>query len=95
MTRSFLTGYEARGDRSMRATGVLQKCLGDSLDAIHAQRTRVLMRAVEATIAWRRLSIPSKVSKASSSISETGVSGLSDEPKTGVRKTRVRGSEWT
>ena len=41
----------------MRATGVLQKCLGDSLDAIHAQRTRVLMRAVEATIAGRRLTL--------------------------------------
>ena len=57
MKRSYLTGYEARGDRRMRATEVLQKCLGDSLNAIHALRSRVLMRAVEATIAGRRLTL--------------------------------------
>lgn len=55
MMRSFPTGYEARGDRTMHATEVLQKCLGKSLDAIHALRSRVLMRAAEATIAGRRL----------------------------------------
>lgn len=31
MTQSFLTGYEARGGRTMRATKALQKCLGDAL----------------------------------------------------------------
>lgn len=41
----------------MRATEVLQKCLGRSLHAIHAMRCRVLMRAVEATIAGRRLTM--------------------------------------
>lgn len=41
----------------MRATEVLQKCLGESLHAIHALRSRVLMRAVEATIAGRRLTL--------------------------------------
>lgn len=41
----------------MRATEVLQKCLGESLNAIHALRSRVLMRAVEATIVGRRLTL--------------------------------------
>ena len=41
----------------MRATEVLQKCLGESLHAIHALRSRVLMRAVEAAIAGRRLTL--------------------------------------
>ncbi len=41
----------------MRATEVLQKCLGESLCAIHALRSRVLMRAVEAAIAGRRLTL--------------------------------------
>ena len=41
----------------MRTTQVLQKCLGDSLDAIHALRVRVLMRAVEAAVARRRLTL--------------------------------------
>lgn len=41
----------------MHATEVLQKCLSKSLDAIHALRSRVLMRAVEATIAGRRLTL--------------------------------------
>lgn len=57
MKRSYLTGYEARGDRRMRATEVLQKCLGESLHALHALRSRVLMRAVEATISGRRLTL--------------------------------------
>ncbi len=57
MKRSYLMGIEARGDRRMRATEVLQKCLGESLHAIHALRSRVLMRAVEATISGRRLTL--------------------------------------
>ena len=32
----------------MRATEVLQKCLGDALGSMHALRSRVLLRAVEA-----------------------------------------------
>ena len=28
---SFLTDYEARGDHTMRAIQVLQKCIGDAL----------------------------------------------------------------
>jgi hypothetical protein len=57
MMRSFLTGYEARGDHTMRATEVLQKCLGDALGSMHALRSRVLLRAVEATIRGRRLTL--------------------------------------
>ena len=57
MMRSFLTGYEARGDHTMRATEVLQKCLGDALGSMHALRSRVLLRAVEATIHGRRLTL--------------------------------------
>ncbi len=41
----------------MRTTQVLQKCLGESLGTIHALRVRVLMRAVEAVIAGRRLTL--------------------------------------
>jgi hypothetical protein len=41
----------------MRATEVLQKCLGESLHVIHSLRSRVLMRAVEAAIAGRRLTL--------------------------------------
>ena len=41
----------------MRATEVLQKCLGKSLQPIHTLRSRVLMRAVEATITGRRLTL--------------------------------------
>ncbi|MGH8338695.1 MAG: IS4 family transposase, partial [Gammaproteobacteria bacterium] len=41
----------------MGTTQVLQKCLGESLDAIHALRVRVLMRAVEAVVAGRRLTL--------------------------------------
>lgn len=41
----------------MRATAVLQNCLGESLQALHSLRSRVLMRAVEATIAGRRLTL--------------------------------------
>lgn len=39
----------------MRATEVLQKCLSDALDSMHAVRSRVLLRAVEAVIHGRRL----------------------------------------
>ncbi len=41
----------------MRATEVLQKCLGDALGSMHALRSRVLLRAVEATIRGRRLTL--------------------------------------
>ena len=41
----------------MRATEVLQKCLGDALGSMHALRSRVLLRAVEATIHGRRLTL--------------------------------------
>jgi hypothetical protein len=57
MMQSFLTGYEARGDHTMRGTEVLQKCLGGALDSMHAVRSRVLLRAVEAVIHGRRLTL--------------------------------------
>jgi hypothetical protein len=57
MMRSFLTGYEAREDRTMHATKVLQKCLGDALGSMHALRSRVLLHAVEAMIQGRRLTL--------------------------------------
>ena len=41
----------------MRATEVLQKCLGSALGSMHALRSRVLLRAVEATIHGRRLTL--------------------------------------
>lgn len=41
----------------MRASEVLQKCLGDSLNAMHALRSRVLLRAVEALVRGRRLTL--------------------------------------
>lgn len=41
----------------MRTTQVLQKCLGESLEAIHALRARVLLRAVEAVVGGRRLTL--------------------------------------
>ena len=34
----------------MRATEVLQKCLGDALQPMHALRRRLVLRAVEALI---------------------------------------------
>jgi hypothetical protein len=57
MMRSFLTGYEARGDRTMRASEVLQKRLGESLNMMHVLRSRVLQRAVEALVHGRRLTL--------------------------------------
>lgn len=57
MMRSFLTGYEARGDHTRRATKVLQKCLSDAFQPMHALRRRVLLRAVEALIHGRRLTL--------------------------------------
>lgn len=57
MKRSFLTGIEAGGNRRMHATEVLQKCLGKSLQPIHTLRSRAPMRAVEATITGRRLTL--------------------------------------
>ena len=41
----------------MRATKVLQKCLGEALQPMHALRRRVLLRAVEALIHGRRLTL--------------------------------------
>jgi len=41
----------------MRATEVLQKCLCDALGSMHALRSRVLLRAVEAMIHGRRLTL--------------------------------------
>lgn len=41
----------------MRATKVLQKCLGDALQPMHALRRCVLLRAVEALIQGRRLTL--------------------------------------
>ncbi|MXV06312.1 MULTISPECIES: IS4 family transposase [unclassified Xanthomonas] len=41
----------------MRASQVLQKCLCDSLEAIHALREAVLLRSVEALIAAQRLTL--------------------------------------
>ncbi len=41
----------------MRASQVLQKCLSECLDAIHAMRSRVLLRAVEALVAGRHLTL--------------------------------------
>lgn len=41
----------------MRATKVLQKCLGDALQPMHALRRSVLLRAVEALIHGRRLTL--------------------------------------
>lgn len=41
----------------MRTTEVLQKCLRESLKPIHALRVGVLMRAVEAVVAGRRLTL--------------------------------------
>lgn len=41
----------------MRASRVLQKCLPECLEAMHATRSRVLLRAVEALLAGRRLTL--------------------------------------
>lgn len=41
----------------MRASKVLQKCLSDSLPRMHALRERVLLRAVEALLHGRRLTL--------------------------------------
>lgn len=41
----------------MRATEVLQKCLSDALDSMHAVRRRVLLHTVEAVIHGRRLTL--------------------------------------
>jgi hypothetical protein len=39
----------------MRASQVLQKCLSSSLGEMHALRSRVLLRSVEALLGGRRL----------------------------------------
>lgn len=41
----------------MRAYQVLRKCLSDSLKPMHQTRLRVLMHAVEALVAGRRLTL--------------------------------------
>lgn len=41
----------------MRGSGVLQKCLSDSLGTMHALRSRVLLQAVEALLHGRRLTL--------------------------------------
>ena len=41
----------------MRASRVLQKCLADSFRSMHRTRSRVLMRAVEALLSGRRLTL--------------------------------------
>jgi len=41
----------------MRASRVLQKCLSDSLEPMHRARSRVLLHAVEALLAGRRLTL--------------------------------------
>ena len=41
----------------MRATEVAQKCLRDALGSMHALRSRVLLRAVEAMIHGSRLTL--------------------------------------
>lgn len=41
----------------MRASRVLQKCLSDCLDLMHAMRSRVLLKAVDALISGRRLTL--------------------------------------
>ena len=41
----------------MRASRVLQKCLGRSLESMHEARSRVLLRSVEALLAGRRLTL--------------------------------------
>ncbi|EIL97806.1 ISXoo8 transposase, partial [Rhodanobacter sp. 115] len=41
----------------MRASEVLQKCLGEALGAMHTLRSRALLQAVEATVHGRRLTL--------------------------------------
>ena len=41
----------------MRATEVVQKCLGNALGSMHALRSRVLLRVVEAMALGRRLTL--------------------------------------
>ena len=43
--------------RPMRASRVLQKCLSESLGAMHALRSQVLMRSVESLLLGRRLTL--------------------------------------
>lgn len=55
--RSLQGDQTNEGGRPMRASGVLQKCLSDCLEAMHAARSRVLLLAVEALLAGRRLTL--------------------------------------
>jgi hypothetical protein len=41
----------------MHASMILQRCLGDALEAMHALRRRTVLLAVEALIAGRRLTL--------------------------------------
>jgi hypothetical protein len=50
MMRSFPTGYEARGDHTMRAAGVWQKCRVDAPGSMHPWCRRVLLRTVESNV---------------------------------------------
>ena len=52
----------------MRATEVLQKCLRDALGSMHALRSRVLLRAVEAMIHGSRLTLSASVRRSRHSI---------------------------
>lgn len=45
----------ALDSHTMRIDEVMQKCLHDALGSMHALRSRVLLRAIEATIHGRRL----------------------------------------
>ncbi|MEP7186837.1 MAG: hypothetical protein ABI767_13465 [Rhodanobacter sp.] len=55
MKRFYLTGYEAREDRRVRATETWQSVRENHCTRIDALCARVLMRAVEAKILSRRL----------------------------------------
>lgn len=46
-----------KGLTTKRASGVLQKCLSESLGRLHALREAVLLRSVQALIAGRRLTL--------------------------------------
>jgi hypothetical protein len=57
MMRSIPAGYQARGDHTMHATEVLQSCLHDALGSIHALRARAVIKATDALIRGRRLTL--------------------------------------
>ena len=57
MKRYYFAGIESIEDRRMLVTEALQKCAGKSLHAILAMLSRVMMRALEAVISERRLTL--------------------------------------